>query len=698
MSNKLIYALGCLVLSLAGCGGGSSGQGTDSSNSTLGSMVHLVGHLFGSGNLDGLVSAAAFNGPREIAADSSGNIYVADTVNHLIRKITPQGVVSTLAGSSGVSGSANGTGAAAQFNSPYGLAVNSTGEVFVADRENHTIRKITPAGVVTTFAGQATVAGSTDGIGAAALFNNPSALAFDSLGNLFVAEFGNNVIRKILPNGTVSLYAGTVSGFGQAPNPGVRATARFCNPQGLGIDSQNNIYVADTCNHVIQKISGLIDDVSIFAGSAGSVGNANGVGTVARFNNPYGIAVDSTNNLYVADAVGRTVRKITTGAAVTTLAGASNVEGATDGTGGNASFTTLWGLVVSNNTIFAADASNNNIRQITLGGTVTTWAGVASQTGSTDATGIASRFSFPYAVAYDTNGNAFIADRRNHTVRKVTMAGVVTTVGGTAGLAGSVDGTGGTGGTALFDNPTGIAVDAVGNIYVAESGNHTIRKITHDFTQVTTFAGAASVGGATDGPRANARFLNPEALALDSAGNLYVADTGNSTVRKITALTGAVSTLAGTAGTYGSQDGTGGAASFGTLFGVTVDASGNVFVTDNDFNIIRKISPAGVVTTLAGTAGTVGTTNATGAAARFNQLFGIAIDSAGNLYVTDAGNSLVRKISSAGVVTTVAGTAGSSGIQMGNLPGVLSGMAGLAIHGSKMFLLINNGGVLVSDF
>ena len=694
----MIYALGCLVLSLAGCGGGVSGQGTDSSNSTVGSIVHLVGHLFGSGNLDGLVSAAAFNGPREIAADSSGNIYVADTVNHLIRKITPQGVVSTLAGSSGVSGSANGTGAAAQFNSPYGLAVNSTGEVFVADRENHTIRKITPAGVVTTFAGQATVAGSTDGIGAAALFNNPSALAFDSLGNLFVAEFGNNVIRKILPNGTVSLYAGTVSGFGQAPNPGVRATAQFCNPQGLGIDSQNNIYVADTCNHVIQKISGLIDDVSIFAGSAGSVGNANGVGTVARFNNPYGIAVDSTNNLYVADAVGRTVRKITTGAAVTTLAGASNVEGATDGTGGNASFTTLWGLVVSNNTIFAADASNNNIRQITLGGTVTTWAGVASQTGSTDATGIASRFSFPYAVAYDTNGNAFIADRRNHTVRKVTMAGVVTTVGGTAGLAGSVDGTGGTGGTALFDNPTGIAVDAVGNIYVAESGNHTIRKITHDFTQVTTFAGAATVGGATDGPRANARFLSPEALALDSAGNLYVADTGNSTVRKITALTGAVSTLAGTAGTYGSQDGTGGAASFGTLFGVTVDASGNVFVTDNDFNIIRKISPAGVVTTLAGTAGTVGTTNATGAAARFNQLFGIAIDSAGNLYVTDAGNSLVRKISSAGVVTTVAGTAGSSGIQMGNLPGVLSGMAGLAIHGSKMLLLINNGAVLVSDF
>lgn len=299
MSNKLIYTLGCLVLSLAGCGGGSSsGQGADSSNS-LGSMVHLVGHLFGTGNLDGLVSAAAFNGPREIAADSSGNIYVADTVNHTIRKITPQGVVSTLAGSSGVSGSANGTGTAASFNSPYGLAVDSAGVVFVADRENHTIRKITPAGVVTTFAGAATVAGSTDGIGAAARFNNPSALAFDSLGNLFVAEFGNNVIRKILAD----------------------------------------------------------------AGTAGTVGSTNGTGTAARFNVPVGIAIDSAGNLYVADGGNSLVRKMTSAGVVTTLAGTAgssgiqlgNLPGVLSGMAGLAIHGTKMLLLVNNGAVLVSN-------------------------------------------------------------------------------------------------------------------------------------------------------------------------------------------------------------------------------------------------------------------------------------------------------------------------------------------------------
>lgn len=687
-------AKGCaaamLAFSLLGCGGNQ--------NTPIASMVHFVGNIFGPGNLDGSVSEAAFYGPRGMAADSAGNTYVADAYNHAIRKISAQGVVTTLAGGSGVSGTANGTGTAAQFNSPHGIAIDSTGVVFVADSDNHTIRKITSAGVVTTFAGVAGTAGSTDGIGAAARFSRPVALAFDSLGNLFVAEQANHVIRKILPDGTVSTYAGTAQAFGQPPNPGPRATAVFSNPYGLAIDSQNNIYVADYGNHVIQKISSTIDDVSIFAGAANASGTVNGVGGVARFNVPNSIAVDASDNLYVADDEGRIVRKITQTATVSTLAGTPLLTGSADGTGSIASFGTLWGLVVSNNVLVAADAGNNNIRKLTLAGVASTFSGSAAVSGSTDAVGTAARFHTPYGAAYDANGNAYITDNSSHTVRKVTAAGAVTTIAGADGDSGSADGTGGVGGTARFNSPTGIAVDAAGNIYVSDYNNHTIRKISADYTQVTTVAGAAGVGGDTNGPAANARFSNPDGLALDTAGNLYVADTGNSIIRKITASTGAVSTLAGSSGINGAQDGTGTAARFDLPTGVAVDASGNVYVTDLINHTIRKVTSAGVVTTFAGTAGSSGSTNGTGTAARFKEPYGIAIDSAGNLYVTDYANSLVRKVTPAGVVSTLAGTAGSTGVRLGSLPGVLTGMYGLAIYGTQMLLLVNNGAVLVSNF
>lgn len=576
--------------------------------------------------------------------------------------------------------------------------MDSTGVVFVADSDNHTIRKITSAGVVTTFAGVAGVVGSTDGIGAAAQFSRPVALAFDSQGNLFVAEQANHVIRKILPDGTVSTYAGTAQAFGMPPNPGPRATAVFSNPYGLAIDSLDNIYVADTSNHVIQKISSAMDDVSIFAGAANSSGYADGLGGAALFNTPYSLAVDANDNLYVSDDDGRIVRKITPGAAVTTLAGTSSLTGSDDGTGSDARFLTIWGLVVSNNVLVAADASNNNIRKITLAGVASTFSGSATLRGSTDAVGTAARFSTPYGAAYDANGNAYITDNSNHTVRKVTPAGVVSTIAGSAGNSGTADSTGGSGLTARFNSPTGIAVDTAGNIYVSDYGNQTIRKISADYTQVTTVAGAAGVGGDTDGPAANARFAGPDGLAVDADGNLYVADSGNSTIRKITASTGAVSTLAGSSGTNGFQDGTGPAASFNLPTGVAIDASGNVYVTDLINHTIRKVTSAGVVTTLAGTAGSSGTTNGTGAAARFKEPYGIAIDSAGNLFVTDYANSLVRKITPAGVVSTLAGTAGSIGVRLGSLPGVLTGMYGLAIHGTQMLLLVNNGGVLVSNF
>ena len=245
---------------------------------------------------------------------------------------------------------------------------------------------------------------------------------------------------------------------------------------------------------------------------------------------------------------------------------------------------------------------------------VTTLAGLAGAAGSADGTGSAARFRDPRGVAVDSAGNVYVADYSNHTIRKITPAGVVSTLAGLAGNPGSDDGTGN---AARFSQPAGVAVDSAGNVYVADTFNHTIRKIT-SAGMVSTLAGLAGSLGSEDGPVSGARFNHPYGVAVDSAsGNVYVADSANHTIRKITPA-GVVSTLAGLAGNPGSADGIGSAARFNSPYGVAVDSAGNVYVADSHNNTIRKITPAGAVSTLAGLAGMVGSADGTGSAARFN--------------------------------------------------------------------------------
>jgi len=283
-----------------------------------------------------------------------------------------------------------------------------------------------------------------------------------------------------------------------------------------------------------------------------------------------------------------------------------------------------------------------------------TLAGTALTTGTTDGTGSAARFSFPHGIALGTAGNLFVADTFNNTIRKVTKKGVVTTFAGTVGVVGSTDGTGL---AAKFANPRGVVVDTAGNVFVADTINYTIRKITKAGV-VTTLAGLAEAVGSADGTGSAARFNNPYGVAVDSAGNVFVADTASNTIRKVTSA-GVVTTLAGTAGVTGSTDGTGSAARFYEPVSVAVDTAGNVFVADLANHTIRKVTSAGVVTTLAGTAAVTGTTDGTGSAARFYQPAGVAVDTAGNVFVADLLNNTIRKVTSAGVVTTLAGLAGS---------------------------------------
>ena len=667
---------------LVACGGG--GNSTPSSV-TQPELALFAGCLSCYGHTDAIGAAASFSDTGGVATDSAGNVYVADFGNNTIRKITPAGVVSTLAGTAGVRGHADGAGAAASFFYPYGVATDSLGNVYVADTGNSTIRKITPAGVVSTLAGTARVFGSTDATGAAASFSSPFGLATDSAGNVYVADTFSNTIRKITSAGVVSTLAGTAGVFGSTDATG--AAASFFSPNGVATDSADNVYVAESGNNTIRKITPA-GVVSTLAGTAGVLGSSDATGAAASFQSPYGVATDSAGNVYVTDTGNHTIRKITPAGVVSTLAGTAWVSGHADGTGAAASFFYPQGVATdSAGNVYVTDSRNYTIRKITPTGEVSTLAGTAG-VGHADGDGAAASFLSPNGVTSDNAGNVYVADTGNRTIRKISPAGVVSTLAGTAGVFGSTDAAGA---DARFSYPIGLATDSAGNIYVADLGNSTIRKITPAGV-VSTLAGTAGVFGSTDATGAAASFLYPYSVATDSAGNVYVADPGNYIIRKITPA-GVVSTLAGTAGVYGSTDAIGAAASFLDPMGITTDSTGNVYVTDA--GAIRKITPAGMVSTLAGTAGVYGSTDATGAAASFSYLNSATTDSAGNVYVADTGNHTIRKITPAGVVTTVVGVAGQEEFLPGALPGALARPSGVAIRGTSLYITTKTGVAVV---
>jgi sugar lactone lactonase YvrE len=339
--------------------------------------------------------------------------------------------------------------------------------------------------------------------------------------------------------------------------------------------------------------------VLTFAGHAGVVGHADGTGSAALFNAPADIALDGSGNAYLADANNSTVRMITPAGVVTTLAGQFGVTGSTDGSG-------------------------------------------------------SALFNHPAGIAVDGSGNAFIADTGNNTIRKLVIStGAVSTLAGQAGVAGSADGTGTAAG---FSGPSGIAVDSTGNLYVSDTLNHTVRRIT-SAGAVTTIAGTAGASGFTDATGSAVRFHGPQGLALDASGDLFVADTNNNAVRKLVIATGAVTTVAGQSGLAGSADGANGVAQFRFPSGVAVDPSGNLYVADTDNHTLREIATTGAVSTLAGLAGTSGSADGVGTAARFNFPTGVAVHvNAGipvvgtlpggtnstDIYIADTTNDTVR--------------------------------------------------------
>jgi len=709
--------------------------------------------------LDGPGSDALFSTPNDVVADAAGNIYVADYFNNRIRKIGTDGVVSTVAG--GPSGFVDGTGVNARFNSPAGIDIDASGNLYVADQFNAVIRKINPNGVVTTFAGSGSFGGA-DGLGTAAEFGRPSGIAVDATGNVYVADSGNSMIRKIAPNGQVSTLAGSFQVF--SFKDGTGTDAHFLAPRAIAVDAAGNVYVADTGNHLIRKID-INGVVTTVAGAVGVMGSLDGTGTQAQFNNPSGLTVDSSGNVYVGDRLNHLIRKIDVNGVVTTVVGTAGV-GFDDNLSSLAKLNSPNGLDIDTNgdLIFASNG-NHAIRKLkfsdlALNGDATGRAGQHNVVlEATDGNGGTATQSFVVTVndvTFPVFTSATIASfAENGTGTAYTATATDTNPGAT--LTYSFFGTFDkdlfdlTAGGILtfktapdFENPTDSDADnSYGvSLIVSDGTNQTTQNVTINVTNVneetsitstavTSIADNApiyeyaittsdvegddvtvsvttkpswltlnsapdgvvsspygsGVAGFLDGSGTSAQFDNPGEIAFDKEGNLYVVDRSNFSIRKINSA-GEVSTLAGS-GNSQIVDGTGTAASFEVPRGIAVDSQGNVYVAEGDEQTIRKITPEGVVTTFAGS-GNSQIQDGTGTGASFLGPQAMAVDAFDNLFVVNL--SSISKVTPEAVVTTFAGAGSGFGMIDGTGTAArFSGTTGITIDKDNNIYVIDGG-------
>jgi sugar lactone lactonase YvrE len=572
--------------------------------------------------------------PDGLALDGAGNLYVADGGNAQVFKVDSQGGITLVAGA-GVPGFSGDKGPAimAQLNFPFGIAFDSAGNLYIADSNNNRVRRVDTSGNIDTIAGNGTggFAGDNGPAISAELFG-PEAVAVDGAGNLLIADYLNNVVRKVDGSGTIT----TVPGSGGS------------GPDGLALDKVGNLYVAFASADIVNRIDPTGTVTTVAGGGPGpSIGDG-GPATNAQLNGPARIAFDGAGNLYIADEFNSRIRKVDTSGTITTFAG--NGKLGASGDGGPATDAELDDargvLADSSGDLLIADGEDNQVRMVAAG-IISTVAGNGHPLfGFAIGDGgpaTAAEMTFPVGMVRDAGGNLFIADDANSRVRRVDTSGNITTIAGTGGSGFSGDQ--GPAINAELSGPYGLALDSKGNLYLSDVGNNRIRRIDPSGI-ITTVAGTGTAGFAGDtGSAVQAELNVPLGIAVDAADNLYIADFSNNRIRKVDG-NGTITTVAG--GGSSGLLGDGGPATSAVLAqpsAVAVDLSGNFYIADTTSSRVRKVDTQGIINTLAGS-GVHGFAGDNGPATNAELLFpeGVAVDAAGNVYIADAGNNRIREV------------------------------------------------------
>jgi uncharacterized protein (TIGR03437 family) len=630
-------------------------------------IINTVVGTYPYGN-GGPPAQALLSYPSKVILDSKGAVYIADTSDHMVRKIVA-GVITTIAGT-GIPGySGDGSAAInAQLSYPADVAVDAQGNVYIYDFGNFLIRKVDTNGTITTFAGTTGTGSKGDGGPATQTqlsLGITGGLAVDSTGNVYFSDASNHAVRRVLgSSGIIGTFAGTLGTSGTGGDGGPATSATLTTPAGLAFDSKGNLYIADAGGEDVRMVSVQTGNISTVAGTPGKAGfSGNGGAPLsALLKTPSGVAVDAAGNLYIADASNAQVREVTAGAGSTINTIAGQYESGYSGDGGPATSALLSspnGVTVdASGTLYIADALNNRVRTVS-GGTIANYAGADHSQGDGGKASAALLF-YPQGIAWDSQGNLYIADTQNNKVRKVAADGTISTIAGTGALA--ISGDGGAAIKAGIVQPQGVAVDSSGNVYVS-----TLNQIRMVNSQgiISTMVNTADSGGfgGDNGPATAATLDFPQGLAVDSAGNLYIADTYNHRIRKVSG--GTITTVVGSGPFYpettGSFSGDGGPATSATLsfpYGVAFDSSGNMLVVDSKNYVIRKVdAKTGIIKTVAGTPTKLGYggDGELATAALLANPISVAADTAGNLYIADASNAVVRMVDAFGGISTIAG-------------------------------------------
>ena len=654
-------------------------------------------------------TAAHLVGPNNMAVDAQGNVYISASGLSMVLKVATNGVVSVFAGN-GLSGSGGDGGLAvgASLSYPAGLAFDSSGNLYIVDVFNSNVRKVDTNGIISTVAGDGGQGGFSGdgGLATQALLANPQGVAVDKSGNLYIVDRGNQRIRMVnASSGIISTIAGS-STTGYSGDGGPAAQATFNLPSSIAIDASGNLYIADTNNWAIRRIStsGIITTVA--GNGQYGYGGDNGQATKAKLAGPTGVAVDASGNLYIADSGNERIRYVNSSGVIATIAGTGVAGFSGDGSAATAarfSNPVAVALDASGN-VYVADLDNNRIRRFALGGTVTTFAGTTNSVG--DGGPSTQARVEPWAVAVDSAGNLYIADRSEQRVRKVTPAGTIATVAGT-GQTG-YGGDNGPATAAVLSTPNDVAVDRSGNLYIADAGNNRIRRVDAATGTITTFAGTggccyAGTGTGGDGGLATAATLYyPVSVAVDASGNVYFTDLVQTktspapvAIRRVT-TDGMIHTWAG-GGTKVGFSGDGGpplSAQFGSsIENIRTGPDGSLYIADTNNNRVRKVDPAGAtINTVAGNAQTSASGNGGPAtSAGLDPPWSVVVDAAGNFYI--GANGTVREVTANGTIGPYAGNGGwgFSGDGGPATAASVAGVSGLALDSGNNLYIADSG-------